>query len=148
MPVYRERLWPPPTLLISLLLLIPATLLVFVPINPEAGAVIAIVLYVACVGALIAMSSRITVDESGLAVGAAALPATALGEIAVFVGDEARAERGVRLDARAWLGLRGGISPVVRVEVSDEHDPTPYWLISTRRPAELAKALQSVRGKQ
>jgi hypothetical protein len=29
----------------------------------------------------------------------------------------------------------------VRVEVVDPQDPTPYWLVSTRRPDDLARAL-------
>jgi hypothetical protein len=45
------------------------------------------------------------------------------------------------LDGRAYLCLRGWISPVVRVELDDPDDPTPYWLVSTRRPAQLVAAL-------
>jgi hypothetical protein len=29
----------------------------------------------------------------------------------------------------------------VRVDLEDPLDPTPYWLLSTRRPQELAAAL-------
>jgi hypothetical protein len=29
----------------------------------------------------------------------------------------------------------------VRVDVADDDDPTPYWLVSSRRPAALAAAL-------
>jgi hypothetical protein len=30
---------------------------------------------------------------------------------------------------------------VVRVELTDPEDPTPYWLVSSRRPDALARAL-------
>ena len=50
-------------------------------------------------------------------------------------------ERGVRLDARAYLLIRGWIPGLVRVELDDPDDPTPYWLVSTRHPVRLAAAL-------
>jgi hypothetical protein len=39
--------------------------------------------------------------------------------------------------------VRGWIPGVVRVELRDPEDPTPYWIVSSRRPQELAKALSS-----
>jgi hypothetical protein len=36
---------------------------------------------------------------------------------------------------RPWIG--GG----VRIDLDDPADPTPYWFVSSRRPAELAAAL-------
>nr|WP_284301161.1 DUF3093 family protein [Homoserinibacter gongjuensis] len=50
-------------------------------------------------------------------------------------------ERGVRLHADAWLLIRGWIPDVVRVELDDPQDPTPYWIISSRRADELAAAI-------
>ncbi len=47
----------------------------------------------------------------------------------------------MRLDARAWLLLRGWIPGVVRVRLDDPDDPTPYWLVSSRHPRRLAAAL-------
>jgi hypothetical protein len=59
----------------------------------------------------------------------------------VHEGADATAERGTRLDARAWLLIRGWVAPVVKIEVIDEQDPTPYWLVSARRPRELEQAI-------
>ena len=44
---------------------------------------------------------------------------------------------------RAFLVIRGWVDPVVRVTLDDPNDPTPYWLISTRRPEELVRVLAS-----
>ena len=41
-------------------------------------------------------------------------------------------------DARAYLLLRPYLKRAVRVEITDPADPTPYWLVSTRHPDELA----------
>jgi hypothetical protein len=36
------------------------------------------------------------------------------------------------------------VHPVVKIELLDETDPAPYWLVSTRHPDELAAALATV----
>ena len=56
-----------------------------------------------------------------------------------------RSQRGAQLDARAWPLIRGWVSPVVRVTVTDPQDPTPYWLVSTRHPEKLVEALETAR---
>ncbi|MCU1440447.1 MAG: hypothetical protein JWP85_1444 [Rhodoglobus sp.] len=145
MTIYRERLWPAPWLFLATALVIPASLLVFLPINQTAGIVTAIALYAGCVVLLLVAAPSITVTETELVAGKARLPLEAVGQVKHFSRDEAQLERGQRLDARAWLMIRGWIDPVVRVEVLDELDPTPYWLLSTRRPRELAEALGRVR---
>ena len=68
-----------------------------------------------------------------------------IGEATPADEDAGRVERGTGLDARAFLVIRGWIKPVVRVPVADPADPTPYWLISTRRPKELAAAINRSR---
>jgi hypothetical protein len=145
MPVYHERLWPAPWLYIATALVMPASLLVFLPINLIVGVVVAIVLYAGCIGLLLSSSAAITVENGVLTAGRARVPVSTTGEVSVHRGDDARAERGVRLDARAWLLIRGWVDPVIRVSIVDDHDPTPYWLISTRHPENLAAALESQR---
>lgn len=122
-------------------LVIPASLLVFLPISPVAGVVSAIVLYGAIVVALLATAPVIAVTDEMLRVGRARIERSFLGAVTAHTGADAVAERGTRLDARAWLVLRGWVSGVVRIEITDDADPTPYWLVSTRRPEELAAAL-------
>jgi hypothetical protein len=34
------------------------------------------------------------------------------------------------------------VGPVVRIEVLDPDDPTPYWVVSTRHPERLIAALR------
>ena len=148
---YRERLWPAPWLFISTALVIPASLLVFLPINTTVGIVVAIVLYLGCAGLLLLGSPVVEVTETHFVAGRARLPLALLGPVEGFSGDAARLERGQRLDARAYLVIRGWIDPVVKVGVDDDADPAPYWLVSTRNPSSLTEALaaatQRTRGK-
>jgi len=140
---YRERLWPAPWIFLATALVIPASLLVFLPIAPVAGIGVAVGLYAAIVIVLLATASLIEVTGEELRVGRARIERRFLGMATASTGEEATAERGVRLDARAWLLLRGWVPGVVRVELQDPEDPTPYWLISTRNPSRLAAALNS-----
>jgi hypothetical protein len=139
--VYHERLRPALWVYLATGLVIPASLLVFLPISPLAGVVAAIVLELAILIVLFVTTPTIQVSEGELHAGRARIPLEFVARASGFRGAEATAERGTRLDTRAWLLLRGWIDPVVHIELSDPDDPTPYWLVSTRRPEELVAAL-------
>ncbi len=51
--VYRERLTPTPWMYVSIALVLPATMLVFMPISPGVGVVVALLLYMGAIGSLI-----------------------------------------------------------------------------------------------
>jgi len=127
---------------VAIALVIPATLLVFLPINLTVGVVVAVVLFASCCGILLATAPTIEVLPGEIRAGRATLPLKLCSGVEAFFGQEATLERGQRLDARAWLLLRGWISPVARVRLSDPSDPTPYWLVSTRTPDRFAAAVQ------
>jgi Protein of unknown function (DUF3093) len=145
MLIYRERLLPGPMIFVITALVIPASLLVFLPINITIGVICAAVLYSACVILLVVGSPRIEVTDSVLIAGRARLPLPNVGDATGFTGAAATEQRGTKLDARAWLVIRGWISPVVKVEVLDPSDPTPYWIVSTRHPTDLVAALSKAK---
>lgn len=145
MQLYRERLWPSAWVFLSTALVIPASLLVFLPINPTAGVWTASVLYAGCVVALVLTSPVIEVTEKQITAGRARLPIGLAGAPEAFEKQEATLERGQRLDARAWLVIRGWVSPVVKIPVADPADPAPYWIVSTRRPTRLVDAIERAR---
>lgn len=141
MTLFREKVHAAPWVFASTALVIPASFIVFLPINAWVGAGVAAVLYGLIVTALVTTAPLIEVTETGFTAGRARIDRTFVGEVQAYRGAEATLERGQRLDARAWLVIRGWVDPVVKVEITDEADPTPYWLISTRKPDELVKAL-------
>jgi uncharacterized membrane protein YdjX (TVP38/TMEM64 family) len=138
---YRERLWPAPWVYIATALVVPASLLVFLPISLPVGAAVAVVLYGSIIGVLLLTTATIEATSTEFRAGRARIPRELIGVVTAYEGAEATAQRGVELDARAWLLLRGWITGVVRVEITDPQDPTPYWLVSTRNPSGLAAAL-------
>lgn len=89
-------------------------------------------------------SSRLVVADGTFRAGAAHIAAAHLGEARALDPEETRRTAGMHADARAFLVLRPYLKRAVRVEIIDPADPTPYWLVSTRHPEELAQALTAL----
>jgi hypothetical protein len=142
---YRERLSPSPWIYLACALIVPACLLVFAPISWLAGIVSAVLLFGGVCALLYFTSPTLTVQNGEFRAGTAHIPLRFTGAATGYRRERATAARGVDLDARAFLRLRGWVDPVVRVDITDPEDPTPYWLVSTRRPEELIAALESAR---
>jgi len=126
---------------VALGLVVPAAVLIFLPLNVFVGVVSGCVLWISSVAVLWVFSPVIVVTEEGLRVGTAYLEREFWGQAQAFRGLEARHERGPGAHGLAWLSLRPWIGPVVKIEVSDPEDPTPYWLISSKNPEALLAAL-------
>jgi hypothetical protein len=77
------------------------------------------------------------------------VPVTLVGTTTTYRGEDARWAKGRDLDARAFLVLRPDIVPALLITLTDADDPAPYWLVSTRRPEQLAEAIaaEQLRGK-
>ncbi len=86
-------------------------------------------------------AARIEVVDGELRAGRARIELHHLGAASALDADETRNLAGRDADARAFLLLRPYLKRGVRVAVLDPDDPAPYWLLSTRRPSELAGVL-------
>jgi len=144
---YRETLWPNPLLYVAFCLEVPIVTLLVAPFSLPAGIVIASAIFIIIAVAITVTSPRIEIADGRLRVGKASIGLEYVGAASAFTGVHAVAERGPNLDARAWTRFRAGIGPVVRLEIVDDADPTPYWLFSTRRPELLVSALRSARAE-
>src|SRR5690606_5470079 len=102
-------------------------------------------LYGGIVGLLLATTPLVEVADRELRAGRARLSLSLVGEVVAAHGADAVRERGTDLHADAWLLIRGWLPDLVRVELTDPSDPTPYWLISSRRADDLAEAIRSAR---
>lgn len=88
-----------------------------------------------------------TDGETELHVGDARLPVRYIGDVEVIAQPDKRVALGPGLDPVAFVVHRGWIGPLIRVEVADERDPTPYWLFSTRKPERVAALLAAAAGR-
>jgi Protein of unknown function (DUF3093) len=88
---------------------------------------------------------RIEVSRGVLRVGKSTLPLAQAGQVTTLDADQTRALRGPRADPAAFLLARPYLPEAVYIAVQDRAGVTPYWLIGTRRPAELAAAIEAAR---
>lgn len=142
---YSERLWPSPGLLIALLLLLPAVYMVMTPLESSLAIPLAVVLYVLIAGSLVLLAPRVQIKGGVLSAGNSQVPVSALGEVQVLDDASLRRTIGPGADARAHLLVRGFIHTGIRVEIIDTEDPTPYWVITSRKPHQLADAIDAAK---
>jgi hypothetical protein len=173
MRVYHERLRPPLSwwLLGLAATLLLATELVAGFSWPLAVAVY-LVLTGAVVATLVSWGrSAVVVGEGELRAGPACLPLAAVGEVSALDEAQTRSLRGPRGNPAAFLIIRPYLRQAVYVGVArpgaESHQPgrrlrlrglrprvetvpgpvadSPYWLVGTRHPAELAAAINGAR---
>lgn len=87
----------------------------------------------------------VAVEGDRLVAGRARIEVEHLGEARALDAAEADRVAGRDADARAYLLLRPYLRRAVQVPIDDPADPAPYWLISSRHPQALAKALNQAR---
>jgi len=141
MSSYRERLSPSWWMVVAVGLVMPATLLIFLPLSPLVGALAGVGMWAGALAVLWVFSPIIEVEDGTLRVGTARIDLAFVGETREFRGEDARHEKGPGAHGLAWMSLRPWIDPVVKITVTDSDDPTPYWLVSTRYPQELMSAV-------
>jgi Protein of unknown function (DUF3093) len=91
---------------------------------------------------------RVAVEEGELRVDDARLPVRFIGQVGVLDAAAKREALGARADPYAFVVQRPWIRGAVLVLLDDPADATPYWVVSSRRPARLAEALQAAVRRQ
>lgn len=145
--LYDERLHVPLRWWVQATMLVASLWLAFiVALDPAIAWVASGLLMAGTVALLVSYgSARIRVEDGELVAGRARIPVHLLTDPTPLDPEAARLLAGRDANAHAYLLLRPYLKRAVRVTVNDPADPTPYWLVSTRRPDELAGALASAR---
>jgi hypothetical protein len=99
-----------------------------------------------CATALL-LWGRTTIEVCGgeLRAGGTTLPLAMAGEVVPLDQEQTAALRGPRADPSAFILIRPYLKLAVYIETTGEHQDRPYWLLGTRRPAELAAAIERSR---
>jgi hypothetical protein len=140
---YREQLRVPAS---YWLLAIPVVAILGAELFAGFGGLVAAVVYAVFIlvvgGFLLAWgATRVEVTGTVLRAGGDVLPLSAIGEVQPLDEQQAALLRGPKADPAAHLLLRPYLKKAVYIGLADPSDGVPYWLIATRRPAELAAAL-------
>jgi hypothetical protein len=141
--VYRERVRPNLGTFIAVATLLPAVTLVSEPFDYRIGIAVGLVLVISIWAALFFLAPVIQVGNSNLVVGHAEIPRNLLGKIEEIGKDQIFSERGPNLDPAAYRVFQGTVKTAVKIALNDPNDPTPYWIISTRKPAQLTETLRA-----
>ena len=139
--LYEEQLRPSWWIWLVAVMISGLSILVFVPIGLGIGLGAAVVVFAVIAVLLRASTPRIVVTESTLQVGRAGIERVHVGEVTGYRGEDATYQRGPALHGLAFLCIRGWVDPVVRIQITDARDRTPYWLTSTRHPERLVAVL-------
>ena len=147
-PTYVERLSPPAGLWVA----VWAGALVlgisfYAALGPVAGLLAVLVPGLLLSAVLRTSAALVAVDGGELVAGNARVPVTALGPARALTPEEARRLRGPESDPAGYHLIRGWVPAGVRADVVDPDDPTPYWFVASRRPDELAAAVEAARGR-
>jgi hypothetical protein len=147
---YAERLAVPLRWWVQGTMLVASLWLATIVALPPAAAWVVAGLALALLAALLLGygGARTSVAEGRLHAGRAQIAAEHLGPAVALDADATRRLAGPEADARAYLLLRPYLKRAVRVDIADPADPAPYWLLSSRRPDELAAAINTLRGKR
>ena len=143
---YAERLSVPLRWWVQGTMLVATLWLAVVVATPAAVAwvVTALAMAVVALAFLGYGAARITVAGGELRAGRAHIDVRHVGAVTPLDAEGMRRQAGVDADARAYLLLRPYLKRGVRVDILDPADPTPYWLIGSRRPTDLAAVLTAV----
>ncbi|MDP9819515.1 hypothetical protein J3R04_005485 [Spirilliplanes yamanashiensis] len=89
---------------------------------------------------------RVAVEDGELLVDDARLPLRFVSGVVALDAEGKREILGVAAHPLAFVVQRPWVRGAVQVLLDDPADPTPYWVVSTRHPLELAAAIEAARG--
>ena len=85
--------------------------------------------------------STISVDDNELRIGRAHIELRYLESVELLTPGQMRLLRTRDADPAAYLAIAFWISSGVKITLKDSRDPTPYWLVSSRKAEELTRTL-------
>ena len=89
--------------------------------------------------------TSLTIERDGnvLRVGGAAIDLQYLGEIEVL--DRQTMQHFLRegFNSRAFYAMRFWVKTGIKISIVDRRDPTPFWIVSSKRAAEIAQLIKS-----
>ena len=107
-----------------------------------------IAILVALIGLTIALfiiairsKSEVIVNENELLAGGAHIDLKYLGYIETLSRDQLRLLRTRDADPASFLAIKFWAPKGIKIEIADPRDPTPYWLVTSKRGEELAASL-------
>lgn len=141
-PLYKERVLPNFGTFAAIFALLPSIAIISEPFDIRIGLVIGVLVVITFWMLLILRAPKIELSQLELKVGRVAISRNLIGEAEIISKDRIFLERGPKLDPGAHKVFQGSVKSAIKLQITDPEDPTPYWLISTRKPDKLAEHLK------
>ena len=122
--------------------LLPSIAIISEPFDIRIGLAVGVVVVITIWTLLILRAPTIELSQLELRVGRVGIFRNLIGEAEVISKDRIFLERGPNLDPGAHKVFQGSVKTAIKIAILDPEDPTPYWLISTRKPHKLAELLE------
>jgi len=142
--IFKEVLRPPISALAFIyFLLLSLVIAIWAAFDNTVTLIAFITATIAIIYIAFAMRSTITFDGKELRIDRAHIDIKYLGEATVLNAPAMRLMRTRDADPAAYLAIRFWIPKGVKITVVDPRDPTPYWLITSKRGEEIAALLDN-----
>jgi uncharacterized membrane protein YhaH (DUF805 family) len=143
---YRERVWPSFGVWFgAVFVLVMIDVAVGAGLGIPTGIGVALLTTATALYWLVAASPIIEVTATDIHAGRAHIALTLIDNVVALDSAAARDATGRDADGRTYLVTRGWVTSAVRFDITDETDPTPDWIVSTRHADELATTLEQAR---
>ena len=136
--LYKERTLPSLGFFAATLFIPLALFIIALPFSEVAGLVAAILSLTITWISIWYFSPVTTLTSEYFQVDNVRIERMFLGVAQGIEGVDVFNERGPLLDSRAFTRFQFGVKQLVRVDIVDDLDPTPYWLVATRNAEVLA----------
>lgn len=142
--IFREVLRPPIWLLAFIyFLLLSLVIALWAALGSFATMVSFIASILLVIYASYALRTTIEISKDEIQIDRAHIERKYLGAVKALSADEMRLLRTRDADPAAFLAIRFWEPRGVRIEVTDQRDSTPYWLVTSKRGDEIAALLNT-----
>jgi hypothetical protein len=140
--IFKEVLRPPIWVLTFIYFLLLSLVIAFWAAFDNRTAFISFLMAtVAIIYIAIAMRSTISIDGQELRIDQAHIELKYLGGVEQLTSSQMRLLRTRDADPAAYLAIKFWLSTGVKITISDPRDPTPYWLVTSKRGDQIAALL-------
>ena len=141
--IFKEVLRPPIWVLAFIYFLLLSLVIAFWAAFDNRVALITFLLAtMAIIYISISMRSTITFDGKELRIDLAHIEVKYLSQVENLTPPQMRLLRTRDADPAAFLAIKFWLSTGVKITILDPRDPTPYWLVTSKRGEELAALLK------
>jgi hypothetical protein len=142
---FREVIRPPLWLMAFIYFLaLSLGIAIWAAMNTMAAVILMTPLTLATIAIYFSASLVIEIDENELRVGKAHIDKKFCDEVIVLTPAQMSLQRTREADPAAHLAIRFWTAHGVKIDIKDDRDQTPYWLVTSKRGEKLAQALKNI----